>query len=127
MNEVAKRLSIPSAEVSLADILGRLESELVNLAQLADQLQEAISELVIQAPPAPRRSYLSKAQNVDILMQSLHGIATYVSILARTVPADWVLDPGKAAGAVKLSNLAHRLLNDAVRDADEGKGDYVLF
>ncbi|MBI4275784.1 MAG: hypothetical protein HY659_13905 [Rhizobiales bacterium] len=122
-----KRMNGASEAVSVAGILGRLESELTNLARLADQLQEAIGELIAQAPPAPRHSFLSKVQNLDLLVQSLHGIATYLSILSRAVPAGWTLDPGAAASAVKLSNLAQRLLDDAARGADDGQGDCVLF
>lgn len=127
MSELARRPNASSQEVMVTGIFARLESELRHLAQIADQLQEAIGELVSEAPPAPRRSFVSKAQNLDILVQSLHGIATYLAILTRTVPESWMLDPGEAVRAVKLSNLAQRLLEDAVRHSDEKRGELDLF
>lgn len=127
MNELAKKMEISAYDISVTGILERLESELTHLARISDQLQEALGELVSDAPSAPRRSFMSKVQHLDLLVQSLHGIATYLSILKRAVPADWSLDSGEAVRAIKLSNLAQRLLNDAAHQPDERRGELDLF
>lgn len=128
MSEAVKRVDRPADHASVSDIFGRLEWEMNSLADLADELQDMMGELMEEVASARTPSFLARAQKLDLLVQSLRSMAAFLSILARSAPSDWTLDPNEATGAIKLAALARRLIEDATHaDENESDGDLVLF
>jgi hypothetical protein len=110
----------------LADVLNRLQGELVELACTALGLQSALGpalSAVAERDPA----ILHKAQALDLMAQRLDSLSIFVAGLARITPVSSRVDPSAAAEGVFLSDLAHRLANPATVTEVVESGDMELF
>jgi hypothetical protein len=115
--------------VPVASVLGRMSRELRTLAGMTGQVQDLISRLVVVAA-ATDASSLRGLQRLDHIAQSIHGIASFLDMLAVTAPANCQLDALAASRAVSISDLAERLsLSDLPRPMGhhESSGDCQFF
>ena len=115
-----------SQSVRLADLMRVLADELRNTGQIADGLQDVLSRLgpVLAADEAA----ISAIQSLDLLTQRLHGLTTFLSALAPTLPAATRCDARSAAQAVNLTSLAHRLTHpDCPSHEGTEAGEHELF
>lgn len=105
----------------LPDLVGRIALEIGELAGLADGLQGLIGRGGNGADP----TFLSTAQSLDLLVQRLAGIRTFLDELGPALPAEWRVDAAGAAEPVTLQRLKDRLsFADARADDDN---DFELF
>jgi hypothetical protein len=112
----------------LADVLGRLQDELVELACVALGLQSALGP-ALNAVAEQDPAILHKAQALDLMAQRLDSLSIFVAGLARNTPPSTLVDPAAAADGVFLSDLAHRLIGQGLRPAAQSlpSGDMELF
>jgi len=98
----------PAPEVPLRNVLGRVGEELERLAGLLERLETAIGPWF---PEAAGRDpgLVQQVQSLDEIGQSLNGLVAFLAALVPDTASQWHLDPGPAAGVVKLADLAARL------------------
>jgi hypothetical protein len=111
----------------IADVLGRVRSELDQIATSIDNMQAVVGELTwdlaCQDP-----EYLKAMQSVDHSAQIVAGLGEFLVALVQDAPADWRLNPGAASKIVRLADLAARLATATPPDGkDDDSGDCELF
>jgi hypothetical protein len=107
-----------------------LAEEIGDLARLSDRLQSLISAALL-ADGSANPDHVKEFQAIDLLVQRLHGVATFVDALAAATPVDWRVDAAAAAAGVPLGDLARRLgglgapagASDQTRPAETGDLD----
>jgi hypothetical protein len=105
--------------------------EIGDLARVSDRLQVLISEALI-ADGTTNADHLLEFQAIDLLVQRLHGVSSFLETLADLAPADWRLDSVAAASNVLLTALANRLsgqdgASDLGSEASGDDGEIELF
>lgn len=110
----------------IADVLGRVRSELDQIASSIDNMQAVVGELTWDlASQDPE--YLKAMQSVDHSAQIVAGLGEFLVALVKDAPADWRLDPGAASKIVRLADLAARLATATppeCKDDDSGDCDF---
>jgi len=101
----------------LAEPLRLAAVELMELAELSDQLQRAIARMT-QVQGAPDPAFLTEAQAADLLSQRLVGIAAFLRVIAAAAPQDVMTDVYAAVMDLTLAEQARRLSGPA--DAPPG-------
>ncbi len=98
----------PAPTIPLRNVLGRVGEELERLAGLLDRFETAIGPWLPEAVGRDPR-LVRQVQSLDEMGQSLNGLVAFLAALVPDTASQWHLDPGPAAGVVKLADLAARL------------------
>jgi hypothetical protein len=98
----------PKVMRPVAETLSAVALEVNELAHLSDRLQTMISGALIN-DGATNDDHLREFQAIDLLVQRLHGVSTFVRALANATPVEWTVDAAGATADVVLSALAQRL------------------
>jgi hypothetical protein len=106
---------VPVPTVPLRNVLGRVGEELERLAGLLDRFETRVGPLLPEVVGHDPR-LVQQVQCLDEIGQSLNGLVAFLVALVPDTASQWHLDPGPAAGVVKLADLAARL---GFRDAME--------
>ena len=97
--------------------LSAVAREVAQMAAVSDELQVLISAALV-ADGSSSAEHLREFQAIDLLVQRLQGVATFMEGLAARASPDWRIDVNGAAAAVPLSDLARRLTGGLDRRAD---------
>lgn len=121
----ASMLSQPTL-TPLAEMLGRVSSELQDLAAQVERLHPLVSAGDRQSSSEPQ--LVQALQSFDHIEQKLRCLAGFLADLGDAAPPGWQLDPEAALAAVNLSDLAARLAGrETLAQDDASFGDYELF
>jgi hypothetical protein len=133
MNATQQTASIeaekPKVLRPVAETLSAVALEVNELAHLSDRLQAMISGALIN-DGATNDDHLREFQAIDLLVQRLHGVSTFVTALANATPGEWKVDAAGATADVVLSALAQRLsgrphaAEPAIKAEDAGSMDF---
>lgn len=93
-----------SDDVRMADLIGRMAAEFLDLSTVAESLQGL---------PHNYNHFdsgeVELLQGMDLLAQRLQGLASFSQALAALVPGEWQLDVAPAASLITLSDLQNRM------------------
>ena len=110
----------------IAEMLGRVSSELQDLAAQVERLHPLVSAQGGQASSEPQ--LVQALQSFDHIEQKLRCLAGFLADLGDAAAPGWQLDPEAALVAVNLSELATRLAGTRPLAQDDASfGDYELF
>lgn len=110
----------------IAEMLGRVSSELQDLAAQVERLHPLVSAKGGQASSEPQ--LVQALQSFDHIEQKLRCLAGFLADLGDAAAPGWQLDPEAALAAVNLSELATRLAGRRPLAQDDASfGDYELF
>lgn len=110
----------------VAEMLGRVSSELQDLAAQVERLHPLVSAQGGQASSEPQ--LVQALQSFDHIEQKLRCLAGFLADLGDAAAPGWQLDPEAALVAVNLSELATRLAGRrSLAQDDASFGDYELF
>jgi hypothetical protein len=87
----------------LADVLEVCARELQALTEQCERLQALISPVLRRVEDG------EEIQAMDLLTQSLNGVAQYLAALSQGVAPGWRVDAAQAASGVTIHDLACRL------------------
>jgi hypothetical protein len=111
-------------------VLVRAATELTDLADRTERLQDVMAALV-QQMAALDHNATQDMQALDWIAQHLEGIASFLDAIAKAMPPGWRIDPTDALDALTLAELAHRLRGAPVMAAAPApvvsSGDMELF
>jgi hypothetical protein len=94
--------------VPLQTILLTLAAQTHALAGEAGRIEHAVAEIsALNSTPGPEAR--KSLQALDLLVQSLEALSTYMEVIARDVEPTAMLDPTFAAEQIKLRGLANAL------------------
>ena len=108
MTPAAKPTYTEHGSELLADVIERIEGELVDIARLIDANQSLIARLTWDAASADP-SYVRAMQDADLISQKIAGIAGFLKALADSVPAGFEVDTRIAVGSLRLDELLHKI------------------
>lgn len=118
--EFVRESDVPT--VPMSEVLARIADELRVLAWTSDNLQDAISPVVLANGGADKSS-LSTLQSLDLISQSIAGIAQVVDALTRADASRGMVDPMAACRGLTLSALADRIAGQEGRSAFSAVAD----
>ncbi len=99
---------VQTVEMSVSEVMSRMETELRSLAMAADQLQGAIAPIL--AEELSKQAQSSDAlQSLDTVAQTLRALAEFSNALSSTIPDTWTVDTNAATSDLLLEELAQRL------------------
>lgn len=102
-------IGIPAAQaVPLRDVLDRLAEELADLAGLLDRFETEVGPRILEAASRDP-NLVRQLQSLDQIGQRVTGLVAFLAALAPTAARRCHLDPGPAAEAVTLADMATRL------------------
>lgn len=93
----------------LSETMSILAHELRMLTDSANELQDAIGDVIASAGPTAASSPIYALQNFDRICQSIAAVADFVDGLGQQANPEWLIDAQRAATEIKLSGLASRL------------------
>ena len=114
-----------ASQGSLLRVLGAVGDEIRDLGQMLDQLQSALSPILLHVAQDPAQH--RNAQALDLLTQRLHALASFMQAREAQVPPSWRLDLAAPLGQVTLSDLALRLNGQAGSEPEQAAGMFELF
>jgi hypothetical protein len=120
MSEFAGESDVPT--VPMSEVLARIADELRVLAWTSDNLQDAISPVVL-ANGGANKSSIATLQSLDLISQSIAGIAQVVDALTRADASQGMVDPMAACRGLTLSALADRIAGQEGRSATSAVAD----
>lgn len=125
--QAAMLAAAPAPRVPVAQVVGVFETELSKLAALGDDLQDALAAAALDGRPGAE--FLTQAQNLDLMVQRLRSLASFLALVAPSLPERWRVDPTLAARELTLSSLERRLSSPAAAPPEEHAqtGDFDLF
>ena len=110
----------------VTEMLGRVSSELQDLAAQVERLHPLVSAQNRLASSEPK--LVQALQSFDHIEQKLRCLAGFLADLGDAAPPGWQLDQEAALAAVNLSDLASRLAGQETLVPDDASfGDYELF
>lgn len=113
--------------VPVSELLGRVSSELNDIATQVERLHPLVSAHVGQLA-GDDLHYVQALQSFDHIEQKLRCLAGYLDDLSTTAAPAWQLDPQAALAAITLSELASRLGGQTAAPANAApSGDFELF
>ncbi len=127
MTHAAMKPKELAAHMTMSDVLAAVREELGDLATSARQVEGLLADLVARVEPEVVESLVTDAQLVDAMSQRLEALEIYLRALRGLVPHDWELDPRPASALLTLSQLAGRLTRDLVDHEAHASGDCELF
>jgi hypothetical protein len=93
---------------ALSQVLARSASELADLADRTERLQDVMADLVQQCARLDHDA-TRDMQALDWIAQHLEGLAGFLDSLSKQAPSGWRIDPTPSLDALTLAELAHRL------------------
>ncbi len=105
-----------AATVPMSEVLARIANELRVLAWTSDKLQDAISPVFLANGSADSSS-IATLQSLDLMSQSISGIAQVVDALTRVDACQCAVDPAESCRGLTLSALAERIAGTRVKSA----------
>ena len=93
---------------ALSQVLARSASELADLADRTERLQDVMADLVQQCARLDHDA-TRDMQALDWIAQHLEGLAGFLDSLSKQAPPGWRIDPTPSLDALTLAELAHRL------------------
>lgn len=112
-----KETAIRGAE-PISQLLTRASAELRDMASVTDDLEALVGNLVLAGSFGTSNS-IYDLQKLDLLRQSIAGIADFLDGICRSSHPGWTVDSNSAAETVKLAGLSERLRGAAAQE------DYV--
>jgi hypothetical protein len=104
----AQPLVCKEGEQTVASTLATVAQEMERLARIGDHIQDLISGALL-ADIAATPEHVRDIQAIDLLVQHLRGIATFLSGLSDRAEPQWLVDTAGAALNVPLQDLADKL------------------
>jgi hypothetical protein len=92
----------------LGQVLARSATELADLADRTERLQDVMADLVQQFASLDHEA-TQDMQALDWIAQHLEGLGSFLNALAKQIPPGWRIDPTSSLDALTLAELAHRL------------------
>lgn len=114
---------------SLSDVLARIARELRRMHVAGQEIEEAVGGQIRNGRLPTGTMHLS-LQRLDLLVQSLDGLALFIGHIADDLGVDPRIDPREAARRVVVRDLAHSLggMSRARRiEEDSASGHVQLF
>lgn len=113
--------------VPVSQLLEVFQAELSELAELADGVQNAVADMALGVS-APLHKFLSEAQSLDLMVQRLRALASFMELVAPGMELNWTVDPRAAARSLTLAGLSERLSSPGdFRASEAPSGDFQLF
>ncbi|CAN7670824.1 hypothetical protein LJR007_001755 [Aminobacter sp. LjRoot7] len=113
--------------MSVSDLLGRVSTELNDIAAQVERLHPLVSAQSGQLA-ANDPHYAQALQSFDHIEQKLRCLAGYLDGLGAASTPSWQLDPHAALAAITLSDLASRLAGQNSSSLSAApSGDFELF
>jgi hypothetical protein len=127
----AQPLVQKEGEQTVASTLAAVAQEMERLARIGDRIQDLISGALL-ADIATTPEHVRDIQAIDLLVQHLDGIATFLSGLSDRADPQWRVDAAGAVLNVPLQDLADKLSGhlrtvDADADSTVQDDDLDLF
>lgn len=92
----------------LFDVIGRVTTELRDIALLIERLEPMLSDgrstEFLQSP-----EHIRIVQGIDLAVQKARGLAVFLDTLGGELDADQIVDIGAALGRVTLQDMKNRL------------------
>jgi hypothetical protein len=95
------------ASGNLGDILERIEGELRMVAATIERVEPHLAQVDGQGENAAERT--RALQEIDLALQSIHGLADFCGSLAQTLPGDCPVETATALNVIKLAAMKQRL------------------
>jgi hypothetical protein len=92
----------------IATYLGRVSQELVDLADLVANLEDAVGA-AIQEQPSSADIRIEELQKLDLIRQQSAALSDFLAAVANACHNDWLIDVRHAGSLLRLSGLASRL------------------
>lgn len=113
--------------VPVSELLGRVSSELNNIAAQVERLHPLVSARSSQLAGSDPH-YAQALQSFDHIEQKLRCLAGYLDEIGTGMSPVWQLDPQAALAAITLSDLAARLAGQTSEQPNAApSGDFELF
>ncbi len=119
--------SVKDGGAPLATVLLAVASEVADLAEAADSLQELVGSLLSDPLAMIDSRAVEQGQVLDSIVQRLQGLQTFLGALAPAVRPEWSVDPREAADLLLLASLAQKLSGVAVDVIVEDNGACDFF
>ena len=113
-----------NSEIAIAEQLFRVENELRLSAEATTGMQKSLSEKIMKNS-ADMKLLSDEMQKLDLLSQTLGGMADFLNALAKQTSDNWRLDPKNAYSVLKLEKLIASMKGQS--PIDECSGDVDLF
>ncbi len=113
-----------NSEITIAEQLFRVENELRMSVEVTTRMQQSLSEKIVKNS-ADMKLLSGEMQNLDLLSQTLDGMADFLNALAKQAPDNWRLDPKNAYSVLKLESLIVSMKGQS--QIDDCSGDIDLF
>ena len=113
-----------NSELALAELLFRVENEIRMSVEVTANMQQSASRN-ISTNKTVMKLLSDEMQALDLLHQTLDGVADFISALAKEAPDNWRLDPENAYSVLKLEKLVAGLKGQS--HIDECSDDVDLF
>jgi hypothetical protein len=94
---------------TLADLCQGVARELGDLGDAVDQLQPAVSALIVSSGSGLDLAQYEKLQALDYISQHLRGLAQFLNVLSHEAPALAGVRTDRALASLTLSDLHDRL------------------
>ncbi len=114
-----------SEKVLLCTLLSRMTRELRRVETRLTNLENAISDIVLDAP-SPRSPRFHELQEVDRARQEVSGIADFLEHLADAASPECAVDTRLASRSLGLADLAAALVHDEAVEADIGEFEHFV-
>ena len=108
---------------TLSLLLERVTGELRSLAMIVEEMQDGLGPILSDVSAREPEIY-RHAQNIDLVWQTLTGLADVVALAARERPGNQAVDIEAIVAGLPLANVARRLRG--LTEADAGD-DLDLF
>lgn len=92
----------------IATYLGRVSQELVDLADLVANLEDAVGA-AIQEQPSSADIRFEELQKLDLIRQQSAALSDFLAAVASACHNDWLVDVRQAGSLLRLAGLASRL------------------
>lgn len=123
-------MSSSDLETPVSDIFHQLSAEMQILMQAVLSIEEVVSELSGE-PRLVSKKMLVGLQELDILRQTLCGLSQFLDVSAQEIPIEWTIDTRHGIEALRLGDLADRLVVPLARrerlDTNPSAGECMYF
>jgi hypothetical protein len=102
----------------ISAMLARVGMELEAVVVMIHGLEDVVGHAISSAR-SPEEIQIEELQELDHVRQKIEGSAAFLKALTTTLPAEWLIDPTRAAGSVGMSALARRLGGGGAHEAPE--------
>ncbi|MFN3890852.1 MAG: hypothetical protein ACK4MV_10685 [Beijerinckiaceae bacterium] len=93
-------------------VLGRVGAELLDLKLIAEDIESIVAALLDrESDQEIIKTFLVEVQQLDLLVQRIAGVGSYISDLALQAPREWRVDPCQSASGLQLGDQVSWLVN----------------